>query len=85
MSKLNKLSEFDFTIALKGITQLTEEVENALFEAGCDDATISWVHDHAWLQFTREANTFEEAVQTAVHDIRKANVGIDVVLLEQHQ
>lgn len=77
-------TEFDFKIAVTGITELTEEVENALFEAGCDDATISWVHDHAWLQFTREANSFEEAVQTAFDDIRSANVGSDVVLLDQH-
>ena len=33
--------EHDFTLVLAGIPELTSQVGNALFEAGCDDATVS--------------------------------------------
>ena len=33
-------AEFDFTLLLDN-REVTEELENALYEAGCDDATIS--------------------------------------------
>ncbi len=33
--------EYDFTLLLDGIDEITPDIEDALFTAGCDDATIS--------------------------------------------
>ena len=34
-------TEFDFTLLLDGIDRVTTEIEDSLFVAGCDDATIT--------------------------------------------
>ena len=34
-------SEHDFALILGGVAELTSSVEDALFNAGCDDATLS--------------------------------------------
>lgn len=65
--------EHDFTLVLTGVTELTAEMEDALFEAGCDDATISVRSGRVFLAFTRTAPSFDEAVQSAVSDVKKTN------------
>ena len=42
MDKGHKMeAEHEFTLILDGISELTPEIFDALFEAGCDDATMS--------------------------------------------
>src|SRR5690348_13928516 len=41
--------EHDYTLILDGIADLTAEVEDALFEAVCDDATLSLRCGRAYL------------------------------------
>ena len=50
-------TEHDFTLVLTGITELTEQVESALSEAGCDDATLSTRCGRPYLTFSRLAPT----------------------------
>jgi hypothetical protein len=66
--------EYDFTLVLTGITELTPEVENALFEAGCDDATLSRRFGRQYLTFSRNAPTLKEAILSAIHDVRRSEV-----------
>ena len=47
--------EYDFALVLSGITELTPEVQDALFEAGCEDATISVRAGRVYLTFSRNA------------------------------
>src|SRR5947208_11519042 len=54
-SKTGKIRKHDFTLVLSGITELTPEVQDALFEAGCDDATLSMCCGRPFLTFTRAA------------------------------
>lgn len=74
--------EHDFTLVLTGITELTTEVEDALFKAGCDDATLSIRSGRAFLTFSRSALTLKDAVLSAIQDVRKAGVGADVLRLD---
>ena len=46
--------EHDFALILSGIAELTPEVQDALFEAGCDDATISVRSGRVYLTSSRE-------------------------------
>lgn len=66
--------EHDFTLALKGVSEVTPEIENALFEAGCDDATLSVRLGRVFLSFSRTAPSFKEAVLSAVCDLKQANL-----------
>ena len=56
-ARTSRESEFEFTLTLDGIADLTEDIENALFAAGCDDATISAESGHVVATFCRSAPT----------------------------
>ena len=74
-----------FTLILDGITDLTPEVTDRLFEPGCDDGT-PWRRDQTvGIDFDREAPTLAEAVNTAVRDVRRAGIGATVVRVEDAQ
>lgn len=80
-SKMSE-TEHDFTLVLTGITGVTEEVENALFEAGCDDATLSVRSGRVYLTFSRVAATLKDAILSAIRDVRKAQIGADVLRVD---
>ena len=74
--------EHDFALVLTGLTELTTEAENALFEAGCDDATLSVRFGAVYLTFARVAPSLKDAILTAILDVRKANIGADVLRID---
>ena len=74
--------EYDFTLLLDGIAEITTEVENALFEAGCDDATINVRFGRVYLMFTREAASIKDAVISAIHNVRDAEIGVKVLRVD---
>ena len=66
------MKKHEFTITLAGVSSITDELEDSLFEAGCDDSTISGGGGVVRLDFNRKAKTFEQAVESAKADIKKA-------------
>ncbi|SRR6266851_3005572 len=74
--------EHDFALVLTGITEVTSEMEDALFEAGCDDATLSVRFGRVYLTFTRTAPTLKDAILSAIRDVKKARVGADVLRVD---
>ncbi len=74
--------EYDFTLILSGVDDITEEVCNALYEAGCDDATPGMREGVVFLDFTREANSCEEAIASAIRNVESAGVGATVTRVE---
>ena len=86
--RINKMTrracerEHDFTLVLTGITDLTPEVEKAFFEAGCDDATLSMRSGRPFLTFSRLAPSLKDALLSAINDVRKANIGANVLRVD---
>jgi hypothetical protein len=74
--------EHDFTLVLTGVTELTPAVEDALFEAGCDDATLSLRFGRAFLTFSRTAPALKDAILSAIRDVRQAGIGADVLRVD---
>ena len=56
------VTEFDFTLLLEGIDEINEEIEGSLFEAGCDDCTISARFGRVYLTFSRSAESFKDCL-----------------------
>src|SRR4029079_9205825 len=77
------MTEYDFTLALTGITELTREIEDALFEAGCDDATLSLRCGRIYATFSREADSLKDAILSAINDVRNAGIGADVLRVDE--
>lgn len=66
------MTQYEFTVILQGSPDLTEEMADALFAAGCDDGTPGSCHGVFSIDFHREANSLEEAIRSAMADIRMA-------------
>lgn len=74
--------EHDFTLVLTGLTELTPQFEDALFNAGCDDATISIRSGRVFLTFSRSAGSLKDAILSAIRDVRKAGIGAAVLRVD---
>ena len=75
--------EYDFSLVLLGVNELTTKVEDAFFEAGCDDATLSIAYGRVWMEFSRTAPSLKDAVLSAIRDVRKAGIGADVLQVDE--
>ena len=62
-----------FTLIVEGTDLQAEPTINALFEAGCDDATVGRVDGLQHVDFDREAESLAEAVLSAVRDVEKVD------------
>ena len=62
------MKNYDFTLIVLGEVDF-EHVVDALYEAGCDDATMSYSGGIIFLNFVRVSTDFEIAVLSAIADI----------------
>ena len=60
-----------FTLIVKGPDLQAERVIDALFQAGCDNATVGRTDGAQYIEFDREAKSFSQAVLSAVQDVEK--------------
>ena len=70
--------EYDFALILSGISEITPELADAFFEAGCDDATLGMQYGVAQLEFSRLAASMKDAILSAIHDVCKVGRGVKV-------
>jgi hypothetical protein len=74
------MKTYEFDIILKDTAELADEHAEALFEAGCDDGTLTSRDGVTWVHFDREAVSLEEAIRTAVAQVQ--STGFTVVKVE---
>lgn len=71
-----------FALRLKDVEVMTDELANALYEAGCDDGS-PWSSDRqAFVGFDREADSLEEAIRSAVGHVRHAGCEVDKIEMD---
>ena len=75
--------EYDFALVIGGVPELTAAVEDALFEAGCDDATLSIRYGLLYAEFSRTAKSLQDAILGAIRDVRRADVGAEVLRVDE--
>lgn len=73
---------YEFDVSLKDTGELTEEQADALYAAGCDDGTPTWCGGRAWVHFDREAASLEEAIRSAVEQVRSVGFTVSKVELD---
>lgn len=66
---------YQFILVLKNVDENTPNLEDSLFEAGCDDALINFRNGTVYLDFDRKAASLEEAVMMAIKDVETSSVG----------
>ena len=73
MTNNNCEREFDFALVIDCVPELTPAVEDAFFEAGCDDATLSIRYGRLYAEFSRSAPALKDAILSAIRDSRDLN------------
>jgi hypothetical protein len=76
---LTPVTLFNFTITVEGADILTDDAVDALYKAGCDDATFGVSDGVQTGEFDREAVDFAEAVASAIKAVEAAVPGALVV------
>ncbi len=77
----NASMTFEFRLILKPI-EMTEELGDALYEAGCDDGTLGVSNGVPFVCFHRQAKDLESAIRSAVADVQKAGCVVDCAKIE---
>ncbi len=80
MNKKTKL--YHFVLVLSDFSSPYEHIEDALFEAGCDDALLIFRDNVPYLEFDRSATNLEKAIYSAIKDVESANIGARVLRVE---
>jgi hypothetical protein len=79
------MNKYDFTLILKGSPELTAELADRLFEAGCNDGTPGSCCGVTQIDFHREAGSLEEALRSAIAQAGSAGCTVERVELDpQH-
>jgi hypothetical protein len=76
------MAKYEFTLILKGSHELTEEIGDELFEAGCDDGTPGTRDCEFSIDFHRSASSLEEAIKSAIANVKSAGFDVDRVEIE---
>jgi hypothetical protein len=81
----NKCQKYEFTLILGRKPRLTTRVANALYEAGCDDATLSSCDGIVSADFHRESDSCRNAMVSAIADVEGSGVGARVERIEPYE
>jgi hypothetical protein len=79
------MTVFSFTLEIEGADVMTDAAQNALFEAGCDDATFGVSNGIQTAEFDREATEFAEAVASAIKAVEAAVPGARVIEIHRER
>jgi hypothetical protein len=71
-----------FSLVLSGVSELTPEIADALFEATHGDIELNMCNGVAYVEFERAGPSLREAIVTAIHQVEGANLGLRVVRVE---
>jgi len=67
---------YEFRLVLANRSEVSVDDANALYQAGCDDATFGSCDGVAFGDFDRDAPSLEQAIRSAIADVRRAGLGV---------
>jgi hypothetical protein len=73
------MTSYDFSIVASGLDPAADDFEDRFYNAGCDDATVSFQKGHIIVDFTREAESIEAAIASAIENVKAAGAKVDRV------
>ena len=76
------MRQYDFTLIFEEFPELTVELADALYAAGCDDGTPGTANGVLFVDFHREAATLEDAIRSAIENVKAAGYEVARVEME---
>lgn len=71
------MKNYEFCIIASGLDPKAADFESRFYEAGCDDATISFQKGHIIVDFSRDAESMDVAIASAVDAVIAAGAKVD--------
>lgn len=71
------MKTYEFSVIASGLDPTAEDFEARFYDNGCDDALVSFQKGHIIIDFAREAESFVEAVISALENVAAAGAHID--------
>jgi hypothetical protein len=78
------MKKYDFTLVLRGAPELTEELADQLFSAGCTDGTPGMYCGETTIDFHREAESLEDALRSAIAQVSTTGCVVERAQIEVH-
>lgn len=63
---------WEFSLWIPGVLQLDKGIRDAIYRAGCDDATLAITNGRCLLHFSRIGSTRRQAVESAIDNVKDA-------------
>jgi hypothetical protein len=76
------MNKYEFRLILRGVRELTEELADRLYEAGCDDGSPGSSCGVASVDFHREAESLEAAIRSAIANVAAAGCAVERVEID---
>lgn len=76
------MTTYDFTVVLRDAPELTEELADRLYAAGCDDGTPGMCCGVTTISFHRSAPSLEEAIRSSIASVNAAGCVVERVQIE---
>jgi hypothetical protein len=67
---------------LSGVSEITPELADGMFEATGGDIEFAMCDGVACLEFARKSKTLREAITSAIQDVENSELGVRVVRVE---
>jgi len=77
MRGMRPMRVYEFSIVASGMDPNADDFESRFYDAGCDDATVSFQRGRIVLDFARVASSADEAISSAVEDVRASGATVD--------
>ncbi|MBX3569849.1 MAG: hypothetical protein KF914_17425 [Rhizobiaceae bacterium] len=71
------MSQYEFAVIASGLDPNADDFESRFYDGGCDDATVSFQKGHIIVDFAREANSIEDAIESAIENVRALGATVD--------
>lgn len=71
------MKTYEFSIIASGLDPSAEDFEARFYDAGCDDALVSFQKGHIIIDFAREAETIGDAIVSAADCVARAGAKIE--------
>lgn len=75
------MNNYHFTVIVRDARSDLSELEDWFYEVGCDDALLCSYKDTIYLEFDREAENAERAINSALENIR--SLGFNDLIVEE--
>lgn len=76
------MKSYNFQLVLSGVNIDTPNLEDSLFEAGCDDGLLCSYGQTVYITFTRESPFYESALFSAITDIENSSLNVEVIYVD---